>query len=100
MDLSGRLRAQAISWIALQGLETKVGLEVDGRVFPATHPPHGVMPDRTTAVHYFKVKLSPEARQAIQAKSASMAVRVDHPKYDVRAELPRAVIVSLAEDWA
>jgi hypothetical protein len=91
------LREQTL--IALQGLETKVGLEVDGTVFAATHPPHGVMPDRTTAVHYFKVKLSPEARQAIQTKSASMAVRVEHPQYDVRAELPRTVIVSLAEDF-
>jgi hypothetical protein len=85
--------------IALQGLEAKVGLEVDGVVFAATHPPHGVMPDRTTAVHYFKVKLSPAACQAIQANSASVAVRVDHAKYDVRVELPRSVIASLAEDF-
>jgi hypothetical protein len=85
--------------IALQGLEQKVGLEVAGVVFAATHPPHGVMPDRTTAVHYFKVKLSPEARQAIQAKSAPVAIRVDHPQYEQRVELPRTVIASLAEDF-
>jgi len=91
------LREQTL--IALQGLETKVALDVDGVLFPATHPPHGVMPDRTTAVHYFKVKLSPEARQAIQKKSATLAIRVDHPQYDVRVEFPRAVVASLAEDF-
>jgi hypothetical protein len=86
--------------IALQGLETKVALEVDGVLFAATHPPHGVMPDRTTAVHYFKVKLSPEAQKSIQTKTASMAVRIDHPKYDVRVELLRPVVASLAEDFS
>lgn len=86
--------------IELRGLEEKVGVEVNGVLFGATHPPHGVMPDRTTAVHYFKVKLSPEARQAIQAKSAALAVRVDHPQYAVRVELPRAVVASLSEDFS
>jgi hypothetical protein len=85
--------------IALQGLEEKVGLEVDGVKFAATHPPHGVMPDRTTAVHYFKVKLSPEACKSIVAKTAVMAVCVDHPKYEIRVELPKSVVTSLAEDF-
>ncbi|MBK9264368.1 MAG: DUF3501 family protein [Polyangiaceae bacterium] len=86
--------------IDLRGLEEKVGLEVNGVLFGATHPPHGVMPDRTTAVHYFKVKLSTEARQAIHSKSATLAVRVDHPQYAVRVELPRAVVASLSEDFS
>lgn len=91
------LREQTL--IALQGLETKVAVEVDGVMFAATHPPHGVMPDRTTAVHYFKVKLSPDASKSIHAKSASMAVRVDHPQYDKRVELSQPVVASLAEDF-
>lgn len=91
------LREQTL--VALQGLELHVGVEVDGVKFAATHPPHGVMPDRTTAVHYFKVKLSPEAAQAMKNKAASVAVRIDHPKYDVRVDLPRAVLASLSEDF-
>lgn len=91
------LREQTL--IVLQGLEEKVGLEVDGVLFPATHPPHGVMPDRTTAVHYFKIKLSPEATAAIRSQSASVAVRVNHPHYDARAEFSKAVLESLAEDF-
>jgi hypothetical protein len=86
--------------IELQGLEEKVGIEVDGVSFRATHPPHGVMPDRTTAVHYFKVKLSTEARQAIQSKSAAVAVRVDHPRYEARVELSRPIVLSLVEDFS
>ncbi|HRI66105.1 MAG TPA: DUF3501 family protein [Polyangium sp.] len=91
------LREQTL--IDLQGLEEKVGLEVDGALFAATHPPHGVMPDRTTAVHYFKVKLSPEASKSIANKSVSVSVRVFHPLYDARAELSRAVLANLAEDF-
>jgi hypothetical protein len=91
------LREQTL--IDLRGLEEKVGVEVDGVVFVATHPPHGVMPDRTTAVHYFKVKLSEQACSAIRSKTAKVAVRVDHPKYEVRTELSPAVIASLAEDF-
>lgn len=92
------LREQTL--IALQGLEEKVGVEVNGVMFAATHPPHGVMPDRTTAVHYFKIKLPPETFKSIVAKTATIAIRVDHPQYETRVELPKAVVVSLAEDLA
>lgn len=85
--------------IALQGLEEKVAVEVNGEKFAATHPPHGVMPDRTTAVHYFKVQLSPEASKAILAKTAVVAICVDHPKYQQRVELPKSVLLSLSEDF-
>jgi hypothetical protein len=91
------LREQTL--IALQGLETMVALEVDGVKFSATHPPHGVMPDRTTAVHYFKIKLSAQACASIQAKTAVVAVCVEHPKYETRVELSKAVVASLAEDF-
>jgi len=92
------LREQAL--IDLQGLEENVALEVDGVPFRATHPPHGVMPDRTTAMHYFKIKLSPEACRAIRSKSAIVAVRVDHPRYEERVQLPQSVVASLAEDFS
>lgn len=84
--------------VALQGLEEKVGVEVNGVMFAATHPPHGVLPDRTTAVHYFKIKISPDAFQSIVTKTATIAIRVDHPKYQSRIELPKSVLSSLAED--
>ncbi len=84
--------------IELVGLEGTVSVEVDGVRAPATSDPKGVMPDRTTAVHYFKVKLSDEATGAIVAKTANAAVRVDHPRYVARVELGPATIGRLAED--
>ena len=51
------------------GLERHVGLEVDGVLYPAVQkPPPGARRGRTTAVHYFQVPLSDEAR----ARSVSM----------------------------
>jgi hypothetical protein len=84
--------------IELKGLEGCVSVEVDGVRAPATSDPKGVMPDRTTAVHYFKVKLGDEASAAIRAKTAKVAVRVDHPRLAVRTELGPASIAKLAED--
>jgi len=86
--------------IELAGLESCVSVEVDGEKAPAKSDPKGVMPDRTTAVHYFKVKLSDAARAAIAAKTAKVAVRVDHPRYSARADLGPASIAKLAEDLA
>jgi Protein of unknown function (DUF3501) len=86
--------------IELKGLEAVVSVEVDGARAPATSDHKGVMPDRTTAVHYFKVKLADEAAAAIRAKTAKVAVRVDHPRYAARFELGPAAIEKLAEDLA
>jgi uncharacterized protein DUF3501 len=86
--------------VALKGLEQCVSLEVNGLLVPAKSSPKGVMDDRTTAVHYFKLHLPEAAEAAIRDKSASLALRVDHPKYEVRAELGGATIAKLAEDLA
>ena len=86
--------------VELRGLKETVGIDVDGTLFRVKSNPHGVFPDRTTAVHYFKVELSDDACCAIRSKNAKMFVRVDHPRYDVRVELPRAVVASLAEDFS
>jgi len=86
--------------IELKGLETCVSVEVDGALAPATSDPKSVMPDRTTAVHYFMVKLTDEQAAAIRAKTARVAVRVDHPRYTARTELGPASISKLAEDLA
>ncbi|MDC0746823.1 DUF3501 family protein [Polyangium mundeleinium] len=86
--------------IELKGLEGCVSVEVDGVRAAAKSDPKGVMPDRTTAVHYFKIKLSEAAIAAIRSKTAKVAVRVDHPRYIARTELGPVSITKLAEDLA
>lgn len=84
--------------IELKGLEQCVGLEVNGLLVPAKSDPKGVMPDRTTAVHYFKVTLPADAARAVREKKATVALRVDHPRYALRAALAPATLHKLAED--
>jgi hypothetical protein len=87
--------------VELEGLEGSLGLEVLGAVFPATGAPSvGAVPGRTTAVHYLKVTLSPEAAAAIQKKAAKAALVVKHPAHPARAELSQATLDRLAEDLA
>lgn len=87
--------------VELAGLEETIGLEVDGVFFLATGAPSvGAVPGRTTAVHYFKVTLSPGAAAAIQKKEAKAALVVKHPAHPARAELSRATLEKLAEDLA
>jgi Protein of unknown function (DUF3501) len=90
-----------LSLVELAGLEDTIGLDVDGVVFPATGAPSaGAVRERTTAVHYLKVALSPEAAEAIRRKTARCALVVSHPSYPARAELSRATLSRLAEDLA
>jgi hypothetical protein len=85
--------------VELEGLEATIGIEVGDAFFPATGKPSpGAIPGRTTAVHYLKVTLSPEAASAMQEKTAKVALVVKHPAHPVRAELSRATLDKLAED--
>lgn len=84
--------------IELRGLENTVSVEVDGTNYLLKSDPKGVMEDRTTAVHYFKVKLPKDVAAKARARQATIAVRVDHPKYVARAELKPDSLVKLAED--
>ncbi len=85
--------------VELAGLEDVVALEVDGARFPAAGPrPAGFTPGVTTAVHYLKATLSPEAADAVAARRAKVALVVAHPKLSVRSELGRATLAALAED--
>ena len=85
--------------VELAGLEDTIGLDVDGVIFPAEGAPSaGAVRERTTAVHYLKVTLSPEAAEAIREQTASCALVVNHPLYTARAELSRATLSRLAED--
>lgn len=82
----------------LEGLERSIALEVDGARFAAKGDPREVLEGRTTAVHYLKVALSPEAIAAIRGETAAVAVVVDHPRYQARGELTRDGVRSLAGD--
>ena len=85
--------------VALAGLEESIAVEVDGRPQPGRlGDKHGAREDRTTAVHYLKVALDPEARAALEAGSARVAVVVSHPAHVARAELPRETVLALGED--
>ena len=85
--------------VELAGLEDAIALVVDGARFPAWGPrPAGYTPGITTAVHYLKATLSPEAAAAVAGGRAKVALAVGHPKLEVRAELDRATLASLAED--
>lgn len=87
--------------VELAGLENSIGVEVDGKVFPATGPlPDGFVEGRTTAVHYLKATLDEGARAALAGGKAAVALVVSHPRLTARAELSRAGITRLAEDLA
>ncbi len=87
--------------VELAGLEDTIRLDVDGKSFEVKGPrPDGFMEGRTTAVHYLKARLSPEAAAAIKAKTAKVAISVEHPRHPARVELERATIGKLGEDLA
>lgn len=83
----------------LAGLENSFFVEVDGEAFQArTLRPDEVRPDRTTAVHYLKAALSPEAFSKVQGRKAKVAVLVRHPRYEARADLGKPAADALAAD--
>jgi hypothetical protein len=85
----------------LAGLEDTVKIEVDGRSFDVKGPrPDGYMEGRTTAVHYLKAQLSPEAAAAVKSGKATVTIVVDHAASPLRVELGRATVAKLAEDLA
>lgn len=85
--------------VELAGLEDTVRVEVDGKSFEVKGPrPDGFMEGRTTAVHYLKAQLSPEAAAAIKARTAQVTIVIEHPQHPARVELDRATIAKLAED--
>ncbi len=87
--------------VELRGLEDTVRLEVDGKSFEVKGPrPDGYMEGRTTAVHYLKVQLSPEAAAAVKSGKASAAIVIEHPGHPLRVEIGRATLARLAEDLA
>jgi hypothetical protein len=89
--------------VELAGLEDAVAIECGGAVIPAHAQTRGVLPDRTTAVHYFKFPLGPGGAARVLAATAageSIFFLVRHPALEVRAPLPASVRAALAEDLA
>jgi hypothetical protein len=58
------------------------------------------MEGRTTAVHYLKVQLSPEAAAAMKSGKANAAIVIEHAGSPLRVEIGRATMARLAEDLA
>jgi len=91
--------------VELAGLEDSFALDVGGRIYPARSETRGVMPDRTTAVHYVKFPLDAEGVAAVIAAGRSGGVpaprlRVRHAHLEVTTPLPPGVARAVAEDLA
>lgn len=85
--------------VDLAGLEQAVQLEVGGSLLPAVQElPAGHRADRTTAVHYFKVNLSPAAATALRERRSGAALVIAHPRWSERTELGAETLAALAED--
>jgi hypothetical protein len=90
--------------VELAGLEERISIEVSGLAFPARNETRGVLPDRTTAVHYLKFPLGENAPMLAAKRSdreaSGVYFLIEHPNLSVRKELPSATINALAEDIA
>jgi hypothetical protein len=85
--------------VQLAGVEAEFYLEVNGERIAMQTDKRGDLADRTLAVHYMKIQLSPAAAQAIRTRTGGrVAVGVDHPRYRAHTPLPDATLASLAED--
>jgi hypothetical protein len=91
--------------VELAGLESHIGLEVLGTVVRARNETRGVLPDRTTAVHYVKFPMGVDLARRLVARSKESAAGalvflLDHPNLTLRQELPEATVRALSEDLA
>ncbi len=90
---------------AAVGLERHVWLLAGSARIAARPIERDVGPgDRTTAVHYLKFALPPQLAGALRgaaegtATMTHLAMAIDHPAYDVQADLPAQTTLSLCED--
>ena len=104
--------------VELAGLESRIGLEVVGTLVRARNETRGVLPDRTTAVHYVKFpmgvdlarrlvataggpKASPSnTTESKESAAGALVFVLDHPNLTLRQELPEVTVRALAEDLA
>jgi hypothetical protein len=86
--------------VELAGLEGTFAFEVDGMVEAVRNETRGVLPDRTTAVHYIKIPLSQGMAQALVSKGSGAQVKllVRHPRLELARSLPDGVVRALVDD--
>jgi hypothetical protein len=89
----------------LAGLEGSIALEVLGTIVRGKNETRGVLPDRTTAVHYVKFPLGADLARRLAGRSrenqaGAMLFVMDHPRLSLRHELPVATVKALGEDLA
>ncbi len=86
--------------VRAKGLEDSVSLVIDGERCSGKTTPERVLADRASAVIYLKFALTSRAVSALRDKTKEHAVeiRFDHAAFTAAAKVPRAVVVSLAED--
>jgi hypothetical protein len=99
----------------LAGLEGSFALDIDGELMPARNETRGVLPDRTTAVHYLKFPLSPALADRLATAagtgdpatvevasatipSPAIKLLVRHPRLSLATPLPPAVVRAIAGD--
>ena len=96
--------------VELAGLEESFALDIDGEREPARNESRGVLPDRTTAVHYLKFPLSTKMVEKLLAtaelgsqpsglppvKLVKLIVR--HPRLELARALPPQVVRAIAGD--
>ncbi len=88
--------------VELAGLEGHIALEVLGTEVAGRNETRGVLPDRTTAVHYVKFPLGKELATRLVARGANlegaMYFVLSHPKLTLRKEIPAVTVRNLIED--
>ena len=84
----------------LAGLEGSFYASVDGERFAWCNEARGTRDDRTTAVHYAKLPLSPEAALAIREGRAEVVLGVSHPAYQAEQPLGPETLAALRADLA
>ena len=82
------------------GMESHVGLEVDGeRLMAVAGAREGADPARTTAVQYYLVDLSNDKADALRRGDVKeVSLFIDHPACKVRSVLPSETVGQLASD--
>ena len=85
--------------VELAGLEGHIALDVGGEFVRGRNESRGVLPDRTTAVHYVKFPLGGALAARLREEPATpVAWVLDHPRLSVRTPLADAVVKSLVGD--
>jgi len=82
------------------GIDEHLTLHIGPHAIRAAFEPGRQEADRISAVQYLRFPVSAEAPQALAAAGTPLAIAVDHPNYQERAELSEETRASLAADYA